>query len=373
MKKAIYTLLFLTISVHLFAQWTDKSFTFDGKLREYRVYVPTNYNAAKPASIVVTLHGLGDDMTNFSGIGMDYIADTANILVLVPQALPDILFGNAWNSGAGLGYYPNSNVNDIGFLNAMLDSTILQYAVNQQRIYMCGFSMGGFMTEKMACQSNGRFAAFASVSGTIGSALTQCNPGRTVPIAHFHGTADGTVGYANNTFGIGADSVVNFWVQNNQCNPTPIHNTFPDIAADSLTVEHFAYSNGFNMNADVEFFKVNNGDHTWLFSPQNDIDYTAEIWKFFNKHINIQTTAITPKNLQNEWSVAPNPTSDKLLITLASSAKNKLQLSDIQGNIIFYKEVYGDKLEISLKEYGISQGIYVLKLNEKCAKIVLTN
>lgn len=368
MKKAIYTFICLIFTLDVMAQWINKSFTFEGKLREYRVYLPAIYNPINPPSLLLTLHGLGDNMTNFSGIGMNYIADTANIIVLVPQALDDPLFGAAWNSGAGLGYYPNSSINDVGFLNAMIDSTLSQYAVNQQRIYICGFSMGGFMTERMACESNNRLAAIASVSGTIGNGVPQSNPARTIPVAHFHGTGDATVPYSNNTFGIDADSLVQFWVSNNHCD-APIHTTFPDVVSDSLTVEHFVYPNGWAMS-EVEFFKVNNGGHDWLFIPQNDIDYTQEIWKFFSKHT-LQPTAIEGETQNDSFSVFPNPAKDKLNISFHSSQKNMIQLFDIQGNLIFSTMVVGENTTISLQKYSLSQGLYYLKVNEKSTKLLI--
>ncbi|MFN0200825.1 MAG: T9SS type A sorting domain-containing protein [Bacteroidia bacterium] len=369
MKKIFYTIICCLLSLPIFGQWSNQSLTFGGALREYRLYVPANYQPSKPASVVVGLHGLGDNMNNFSGIGMNYIADTANILVLVPQALADPLVGTAWNSGAGFGYYPNSNVNDVGFLNAMLDATIANYAVNEQRIYICGFSMGGFMTERMACESNQRIAAIASVSGTIGSGIAPCTPGRAVPVAHFHGTSDGTISYSSNSFGVGADSLVNFWRINNQCNPVPQQNTFPDLVADGLTIDHFLYSNG-SPSSDVEFFKVNNGVHNWLFIPQNDIDYTLEIWKFFSKH-SLQTTSIANPTNKEVFHIYPNPAAEKWRISFTSTQKGEIQLFDLQGNLILSKNVSGEETEIDIKEHSLAKGIYLLHWKGTYQKVLV--
>ena len=99
MKSKIYlSALALLSSVSAFAGWENKGFSFEGVNRTYRVYTPANYNTSNPASVVLTLHGLGDNMTNFSGIGFNNVADTANIIVVVPQAVADPMFGTAWNS-----------------------------------------------------------------------------------------------------------------------------------------------------------------------------------------------------------------------------------------------------------------------------------
>ena len=242
--KTYFTLLYTAIGLTLAAQLTSNSFDFDGQTRDYLTYVPSIYNGTTQVPLVICLHGLGDNMSNFTGIGMNYVADTANFIVMTPQALVDGLFGStAWNSGAGmLGITLNPTVNDIGFLSALIDTISSNYNIDQKKIYACGFSMGGFMSQRLACDLNDKVAAIASVAGTIGSGLT-CIPGRAVPICHFHGTADGTVSYTGNSYGTDAEATVDFWTLNNNCNTSSVNTTtLPDLFADGYTVDHSIYS-----------------------------------------------------------------------------------------------------------------------------------
>jgi polyhydroxybutyrate depolymerase len=118
---------------------------------------------------------------------MNLIAYTANFILIVPDTCADPLAGNAWNSGAGTsGYFPHSTIIYKGFINALVDTDVSNYSINSNKVYLCGFSMGGFMTERMACESNGKFAAFASAGGTIRNGITTCNPTRAIPLAHFY-------------------------------------------------------------------------------------------------------------------------------------------------------------------------------------------
>lgn len=364
-KLLLFLALSIIISVTVKAQWINKSFTFQTKLRQYRIYKPAIYNAANPASLVLTLHGLGDNMTNFSTIGMNYVADTANIIVIVPQAYTDPFAGAAWNSGAGSsGYFPNATINDMAFLNALIDTAIANYAIDQSRIYICGFSMGGFMTERMACESNTRIAAFASVAGTIGIGLTQCNPGRAIPIAHFHGTADGTVSYSANTYGINTDSLINFWVDNNLCNTTPTTSTFPDLVADGLTIDHYVYPNG-QQNSIVELFKANGADHQWLYPPANDISYTIEIWKFFRRYT-LSTSNVIPVTNNQNINVYPSPAKDLINISLPQSCIDNnynIKLINIYGHVVISKTFAGNEYSLLLNNKAVKNGIYFLKIN----------
>lgn len=363
--KTLFTKLFgtslLVLSLSSSAQWSNKGFTFQGNARQYRVYKSPNYNASNPASLVLTLHGLGDNMTNFSGIGMNTVADTANIIVVVPQAMTDALAGTAWNSGAGMsGYFPNSSINDVAFMSALIDTIKNNYVINANRVYACGFSMGGFMTERLAIALNNKITAFASVSGTFGTGLSSYNPNKKISIAHFHGTADGTVPFAGNASGISADSLVKFWVNNDQCNTTPVHTALPNTKNDGYTVDHYKYINGLN-NSEVEFFKVTGADHVWL-TAANDISYTVEIWKFFNKHKTLTTTGINDIESKIEMTISPNPTTNKISIKSSDNVKNcTIKIYNTIGQQLFKQEWSGEETTISLKNSGLVNGTYYLE------------
>ena len=310
----------------VFAQQTTHTFSFDGQTRQYIKYVPSSYTGSEAVPVVFSLHGLGDNMSNFSQVGFHQVADTANIIIITPEALPEtILTGgaNAWNSGAGsFGLSLNGNINDIGFLGAILDTIIANYNVDETRVYSCGFSLGGFMSQRIACELNTRFTAVASVAGTIGGELT-CSPGASVPVCHFHGTADATIAYSGNIYGSDPEDLVDFWATNNGCTATPTTTALPDNASDGYTVTHYEYGSCTD-EAGVEFFKVTGADHVWLFTPVNDISYTEEIWKFFLKYPTAPDTSIsTSANITTKptINIHPNPASGSISITGITGVK----------------------------------------------------
>jgi polyhydroxybutyrate depolymerase len=361
MKKIIPLILFSILYVVANAQWLNKGFTFQGNNRVYRVYVPAMYNADNPASLVLTLHGLGDNITNFSLIGMNLIADTANIIVVVPQAMTDPLASTAWNSGAGVfGYYPNSAIDDVSFISALIDTVSTQYIIDSEKVFCCGFSMGGFMTQRLACELNDKIKVFASVAGTFGSGLPPCTPDRAVSVAHFHGTSDATVPYNGPQPGIAATALADFWVNNNACNTMPVESTFPDYSNDGFTVDHFVYSEGED-NTRVELFRVNGADHVWL-TPVNDIWYTGEIWNFFNSQ-QIPTTGVIQNVDGKEMNIYPNPVSDRISVNLPEMTFNEsanLKLTDLTGKVLYVSPVNGNSFELSLKELSLKSGFYIL-------------
>lgn len=357
-------------STSLFGQWQNKSFTFQGNTRQYRLYVPAAYNPANPVPIVFTLHGLGDNMTNFSGIGMNYIADTANFIVICPAALTDAFLGStAWHSGAGqFGYYPNAAINDVAFINALIDSTSAHYSVNQDRIYSLGFSMGGFMTQRLACELSTRIAAIASMAGTIGTEISStCNPLRPVPVAHFHGTADGTISYTANSYGMNTDALIDFWKTKNNTDASSTHTLLPDLVADGYTVEHDVYANG-DQNSVVELFKVNDADHVWLYPPANDISYAIEAWKFFSRY-ELTSVVGLKESKELQWTIYPNPTTDQITIQLPTVSKGtRLSVMNAIGQTIKATKVSELTTKISLD--GIDPGIYFITLTDNNGQVI---
>ncbi|MBI3517933.1 MAG: T9SS type A sorting domain-containing protein [Bacteroidetes bacterium] len=362
MKKSLL-FVFFAINMAVFAQWSNHSFTHGGITRDYRIHVPAIYNGTNSVPLVIALHGLGDDMTNFSGIGLSTVADTANFISVYPQAISDPLFGTAWNSGAGaFGQYPNQTVNDVDFIKSLIDTISAHYNINSHRVYATGFSMGGFMTNRLACELSTKIASFASVSGTIGSGIT-CTPSRAISICHFHGTGDATVSYTNNTFGMNAQPLVNFWVTNNNCNSTPVHTNLPDLVADGYTIEHDLYSGG-NNGTVVEHFKVNNGPHTWLFTPANDIDYSTEIWKFFmTKTLPTSSAGLHEYDWNQTISLYPNPAKDVITVTQTDHLDfQKIALFDVSGKCCF-QDSFEDTASIDIS--SLSRGVYILKCYTK--------
>lgn len=368
MKKLYFSILFALIVFNAIGQKVSKTIAHGGITRAYVEYVPSIHSNTTPVPLVICLHGLGDNMTNFSGIGMRYVADTANFIVLTPQAIVASYFGyvigTAWNSGASyMGIVLNPTIDDVGFLQALIDTTSKLYNIDNKRIYVCGFSMGGFMTNRMACEKGNKIAAVASVAGTIGASLT-CNPIRPIPVCHFHGTADSTVYYTNNTYGIDPDSLVNFWRHNNQCEETPIYKDFPDIMSDSMTVQNFLY-NSPSTGANVEFYKVIGADHQWLFYPDNDISYTIEIWKFFSKYVLPDAWNITEKQSNQDIIVYTN--NSNIVIQNLVSNTLVVKVYDINGRYI--NSTSSNDSEILLPVNNYAKGILLVEVYDKVKNI----
>ena len=95
------------------------------------------------------------------------IADTANFILVYPQARPDPSDGNSFN------WIPKvpGTFDDVPFFSSLIDTIASNYQIDQNRIYACGYSLGGDMSFELGCKLNNRIAAIAPVARTM-----QANP-----------------------------------------------------------------------------------------------------------------------------------------------------------------------------------------------------
>jgi len=274
-------LLFVSQSI-LHAEIQNGSFEFDGHLRNYMVYLPTNYTGSTNFPLVICLHPY-DRTAEWMMIYTNFnqVADAYDFIVVYPSGIPN------WNSGIGdLPGYTTPNVDDVGFINALIDIMINSYGINPERIYACGYSNGGCMSYKLACQLSNRIAAIASVGSAFSpSTAESCSPLYTIPVLNIYGTADPYV-----TINV-VDETLSYWINFNDCVQIDTA-TLPDLdPTDGCTVEKITYTDCSD-NSNVVYYKVINGGHTWpgadpipAFGNTNqDIDASVEIWNFFKDY-----------------------------------------------------------------------------------------
>ena len=292
LRSIFVFITFIFAPTILKAQIEYHTFEYDGYIRKYWVFLPQDYNNASNYPVVFNLHGYGHwalGQMNYSG--MNSVADTAGFIVVYPQAVDSI-----WNSGIDDNpAFPAPDVDDVGFINALIDTLNIQYSIDLSRIYSCGSSNGGFMSYKLACQLGYRFAAIASVVGTISeSTAGNCDSQIAIPVLYIHGTADPIVPYEGTTGWYSAEQTLQFWVNLNGCS-NPDTTEMPDLNTnDNCTVERITYEEC-EENSKIIFFKIINGGHTWpgatvnlnpaIFGNTNhDINANLEIWNFFKDY-----------------------------------------------------------------------------------------
>lgn len=266
--------------------------TFDGKTRYASYLRPDRPAPGAPALFLLPYnHGTAPAMANLTEAGQ--LVRDYGIWVILPIAINGEWAHNPSRVG---------QADDVGFLASLIDHAVTTYGIDPHRIYMTGYSAGGNMSIRFACEHPEKIAAAANVGATMRKALAdQCHPGLPVPIAFMQGTADDQVPYdpddplePNDLMLRGAMSApdaAKFWATTDHCAELPLRQNLPDLIDDGTSVYLDRYD-ACDAGAAVQLFTIVNGGHNWPggldFVPRiglvtQDISATRELWNFFSR------------------------------------------------------------------------------------------
>jgi predicted esterase len=182
-----------------------------GRETDLYVVVPKGYDRSKPAGVIVLLHGLGGNGTQLLGDSRGGLytafAEGNNLILLAPTAQKEPADAKSEDDPSGLVgnnmkhwwcYRPG------GFVFRGLRELKKQYAVDDDRVILSGYSMGGFGTWNLGLRYPDRFAALVPFAGGISRGEyvlakgdKKLRPlvenGKNVPCYFVHGDKDDTV------------------------------------------------------------------------------------------------------------------------------------------------------------------------------------
>jgi len=200
-----------------------------------------------------------------------------------------------------------------------------------------------------------------------------------MPVMQIHGTVDATVPYAGNVLFQPIESVINYWIQFNNCDTIPMFNAVADIVTtDNCIAEHYVYEGGDN-GVEVEFYKIIGGGHSWPGAPINinttNMDFSAskEIWRFFRKYRLSGSIVSSIKSLSkiNSFQVYPNPTNAEVNISFSDAQLRTIAIVNAMGQLVNSYQCKTNFIELALDK----QGLYFITIqdalgNSKTSKVV---
>lgn len=249
----------------------------EGQTRRYLVIRPEPLQASTPALLLLHPLNTSPELTaNFTYVA-DFVA-TQGFWAVLPAAQDGAWKGEATDSDA-----------DKRFLTVLIEALVTQ-GVDAERISLSGYSSGGVMTQRMACEAPEPFAAFGIVAATLPYSLwTTCAPSLPRPKIYVLGTDDPLAPYQG-VSGLGsAAALMAFWAQQQGCSgvlSTPV----PDIAADGTSAQRDEHT-GCTDGTSLQLYTVQNGGHAWPGGLTQsagltsfDISATGLIWSLASAH-----------------------------------------------------------------------------------------
>ena len=268
---------------------TRYSVEIGGTARTYWLHVPPGLDVATSSPLVLVLHGhggTGEDMIAVTALTFHKVADKEKFLVVYPDGLD-----RQW-------------VDDTEFLSAIAEHVGKSFAVEKKRVYATGISRGGMMAQQLACEASDRFAAIASVAGSMPDSLAPvCKPSMPSAVMLINGTDDpiirwqgGDIVAGQDTYGrvLSVPDTAAFWSQKNGCGEKPlISRDAPKGSQDGTKIRREIYEKC--SGAPVVLIAVEGGGHTWpggyqyfgerfIGKTSRELDASQTIWEFFKQN-----------------------------------------------------------------------------------------
>ena len=274
-----------------------------GRTRTWIAYVPAKLQA-HPA-LVIALHGSmgsAEQVRHVYGYDFDLLAEEHGFIAVYPQG-----YEGDWNDCNVKGPFAakSENVDDVGFLHALVDRLVNDHDADRGRVYVTGVSNGGAMTIRLALQTPDFARAYAAVVASVPTpqnmAITP--KGEPVSMLLMNGTADpfnpwdgGDVVlygvWGNRGPVLSAQESIDYFLKLDGLGGPPARTQFPDTdTSDGSTAERQRWTAPGKRN--VTLIRIQGGGHGvphpathgWRLLGNSNRDFHAanEIWDFFQR------------------------------------------------------------------------------------------
>ena len=257
------------------------------------VHLPPASKGTRALPLVIVIHGSGGTGASMAGTtGFNALADKEGFIAAYPDGIVgknrgwNALFGKPIPGGQGAQV---DDVDDVGFIRALIDQLHAAYHTDPARVFVCGHSAGAYMAYRVAIDLADRVAAAGVVNGLLGIRLIDGKPSipdipppvAPVSVIHICGGKDNLVKFGGVvTPKVMAKSVpdcVQHFVKANGCSAA---------GKETRDAEHSVvrtlYTGG-KAGTEVELVLVENCNHSWPY-PQQGLSASQALWDFFAKH-----------------------------------------------------------------------------------------
>jgi polyhydroxybutyrate depolymerase len=234
-----------------------------------RVHAPAGGPEKLP--LLVFLHGLGGSGRELSeGLHLTEMADAFGFAFIAPEGVLDHSGRRFWNAGPSCCNFDDIAVDHIALLGTWIGQATAHPRVDARRVYLVGFSNGGFMAYRAACEMSSRLAGIVSIAGAGPSDPSKCKPERPISVVQIHGDRDPIVKFDGGYLFAdtrrpripSAQKSVAAWAKLDACTgdaiPTRELDLDPRVPGAETQVTSYAGCSGHR----VELWRIPGGDHT---------------------------------------------------------------------------------------------------------------
>jgi polyhydroxybutyrate depolymerase len=236
---------------------------------------PASSKATPSLPVLVVLHGRVMSPANIMAV-THFLAVVGPAIVVFPSG-----YDESWNAGYCCGGAQRAGVNDVAFLRAVVDQILVQQpGATPGRVYLAGFSNGGRMAYRMACDAPGLFAGVAAVEAV---SVSPCPSTIPVPLLIVAASGDPllTIGYRAPPKHVAGH--VETTVQGEIATWRTLDGCGPQVATATLGDLHTQTWDHCTGHGRVEAATYGGGKHAWFQGCQATPSAEGVIWAFFHQ------------------------------------------------------------------------------------------
>ena len=275
------------------ARTTRHSIRVGGQERSFYLHLPPRLATDQRYPLVVLLHGHNNNGASIlHQTKMEAVADRFGFILASPNGTGRFgRLGLTWDVGTCCGSAQEKRVDDVGFLAALVDTLAAILPVDRAHVAIAGFSAGGMLALRVACDRSSLASLYVNVQGTMPD--TTCRPSRPVSMLLIAGDEDEDMQeeHAENkrhhgrAFATSAMGTLRFWARRNGCSPNVV------TRKRSGETDHLATACA--LGTTTELVTVHSHPHawpgghrSWLFAPtpSRDVDASLMIAALIRPH-----------------------------------------------------------------------------------------
>ncbi|MBM4345869.1 MAG: alpha/beta fold hydrolase [Deltaproteobacteria bacterium] len=162
--------------------------------RPAAVTVPKQWASKDKWPLVVLLHGFS--ATGWQQdwyLGLSARVDKHGFVAVVPEGTKNAAGLQFWNATKACCNFANQPVDDVAYIEALIDEAVAKLKVDPARVYLYGHSNGAFMALRFACERSAKVTAVLSLAGATDIDPTWCKNALPVHVLFVHGTLDNVI------------------------------------------------------------------------------------------------------------------------------------------------------------------------------------
>jgi polyhydroxybutyrate depolymerase len=259
-------LLLLFSGAVISSELVEQRFVVDGLTRFYTI---NEIQTKELKPLIIALHGGGSSWDKFA-----YKTTQSTLLNAAHENQAVIIFPqgikNHWNDGRK---HLDNGVDDVSFISQLIDYSLENYTVDKNKIYIVGFSNGGFMSMRLAIELSDKITGAAAVSAQLSEAIQNKKMKENVSFMLINGVQDPIVPYMGGEMKsfkfaksrgtlLSTQETLNYFLDANECKGVMKKQYINNKKFDKTSISIEKYDNC-NHNTKVKLITVNGGGHTW--------------------------------------------------------------------------------------------------------------